>query len=166
MATRQRICRIRVLAKNSPFLANLSIRQNGLFGKLVGLDRLADIRQAVLRGLARLAENCQVMLRGLARLAHICQRGLLGLERWVWQVFCKFSESGESGKFGECRLDHFMQIKYVICAKNDLSYHARLRQHLPMGLASTRQTRRHSLTGFIRTRQTRRHSPTCFARTR
>ena len=37
-------------------------------------------------------------------------------ERWVWQVLCKFSKSGKSGKFGECRLDHFMHIKYVICS--------------------------------------------------
>jgi hypothetical protein len=34
-------------------------------------------------------------------------------ERRVWRVLCEFSESGE---FGECRLDHFMHIKYVICA--------------------------------------------------
>jgi hypothetical protein len=39
-------------------------------------------------------------------------------ERRVWQVLHEFSESG---KFGECRLDHFMHIKYVICAKNSLS---------------------------------------------
>ncbi len=42
------------------------------------------------------------------------------------QVLCefgKFGESGEFGKFSECRLDHFILIKYVICALNDLSYH-------------------------------------------
>jgi hypothetical protein len=32
-------------------------------------------------------------------------------ERRVWQVLRKFSESGESGEFGECRLDHFIHIK-------------------------------------------------------
>jgi hypothetical protein len=37
-------------------------------------------------------------------------------ERGVWRVLRKFGESGKSGKFGECRLDRFMQIKYVICA--------------------------------------------------
>jgi hypothetical protein len=37
-------------------------------------------------------------------------------KRRVWQVLCEFSESGKSGKFGECRLDRFMYIKYVICA--------------------------------------------------
>jgi hypothetical protein len=46
-------------------------------------------------------------------------------ERQVWQVLCEFSESGE---FGECRLDRFMHIKNVICAKNNLSYHARFRE--------------------------------------
>jgi hypothetical protein len=101
-------------------------------------------------------------------------------ERQVWQVLHKFSKSGESGEFGKCKVDNFMHIKYVICAKNDLSYHARLRQHSPRGLASTRQTHRHSPTCFARTRQTcqhlprglastrqtRRHLPTCFVWTR
>jgi hypothetical protein len=31
-------------------------------------------------------------------------------KRRVWQVLCKFSESG---KFGKCRLDRFMHIKYL-----------------------------------------------------
>jgi hypothetical protein len=69
MATRRRICRIRVLAENSPFLPNSSTRQNGLFWKCVGLARLADIRQAVSRGLAKLADIRRTVLRGLARLA-------------------------------------------------------------------------------------------------
>ncbi len=43
MATCRRICRIRVLAENLPFLANSSTRQNGLFGKLVGLAKFAHI---------------------------------------------------------------------------------------------------------------------------
>ena len=47
------------------------------------------------------------------------------------RVLREFSESGE---FGECRLDRFIYIKYVICAKNDLSYHARLRQAVLRGL--------------------------------
>jgi hypothetical protein len=38
------------------------------------LDRLADIRQALLRGPARLAYICQAVLHGLARLADIRQR--------------------------------------------------------------------------------------------
>ncbi len=37
-------------------------------------------------------------------------------ERQVWQVLHKFSEFGEFGEFRECRLDHFIHIKYVICA--------------------------------------------------
>jgi hypothetical protein len=69
MTTRQRIYRIRVLARNSPFLANLSTRQNGLFRKCAGLARLADIRQPGLLGLARLADIRQPVLLGLARLA-------------------------------------------------------------------------------------------------
>ncbi len=69
MATRRRICRIRVLTKNSPFLANSNTRQNGLFGKLVGLAKFAHIRQPVSLGLARLVDIRQTILRGLARLA-------------------------------------------------------------------------------------------------
>jgi hypothetical protein len=57
MATQQRICRIRVLAKNLPFLANSSTRQNGLFDKLVGLAKFAEICQSILLGLARLAKG-------------------------------------------------------------------------------------------------------------
>ena len=34
-------------------------------------------------------------------------------ERQVWHILCEFSNSG---KFGKCRLDHFMHIKYVIYA--------------------------------------------------
>ncbi len=81
MATRQRICRIRILAENSPFLSNLSTRQNGLFRKCVGLARLADIRQAVSRGLSRLADIRRAVLRGLAKLADIRQAVLRGLAR-------------------------------------------------------------------------------------
>jgi hypothetical protein len=69
MATRRRICRIRVLAKNLPFLANLSTRQNGHFGKLARLDTFADIRQPVLVGLDTFVDIRQTILLGLARLA-------------------------------------------------------------------------------------------------
>ena len=69
MATLQQICRIRVLAKNLPFLLNSSTRQNGLFGKLVGLAKFAHIRQPVLIGLARLVDIRQTILGRLARLA-------------------------------------------------------------------------------------------------
>jgi hypothetical protein len=36
--------------------------------------------------------------------------------RQVLQVLHKFGESGKFGEFSECRLDHFIHIKYVICA--------------------------------------------------
>ncbi len=81
----------------------------------------------------------------------------------VWRILREF---GESGEFGKCRLDRFIHLQYVICAKNDLSYHACLCQHLPRGLASTLQTRRHSPSRVARTRQTRQHSPSHVARTR
>ncbi len=69
MATRRRIYRIRVLAENSPFLSNLSTRQNGHFGKLAGLDTFADIRQPVLVGLDTFVDIRQPSFLGLARLA-------------------------------------------------------------------------------------------------
>jgi hypothetical protein len=69
MATRRQICRIRVLAKNSPFLSNLSTRQNGHFGKLAGLDTFPDICQPVLVGLDTFIDIRQTILLGLARLA-------------------------------------------------------------------------------------------------
>ncbi len=90
MATRQQICQIWILAENSPFLANLSTRQNGLFRKCVGLARLADIRQAVSRGLARLADIRRAVLRGLAKLADIRQAMLRGLARLAKGEFGKF----------------------------------------------------------------------------
>ncbi len=70
---------------------------------LRGLARLADIRQVVLRGLARPANVRQAVLRGLARLA-----------------------KGKIGKF-YANLASLANLASVICAKNDLSYHARLR---------------------------------------
>jgi hypothetical protein len=87
MATWQRICRIRVLAENSPFMSNSSTRQNGLFRKCVGLARLADIRQAVSRGLADIR---RAVLRGLAKLADIRQAVLRGLARLAKGKFGKF----------------------------------------------------------------------------
>ncbi len=69
--------------------------------------RYADIRQAVLLGLAKLADIRQAVLRGLARLTNICLAVLRGLAKLA---------KGKSGEFGECRLDRFIHIKYVICA--------------------------------------------------
>ena len=90
MTTRQRICQIRVVAKNLPFLLNSSTRQNGLFRKCVGLARLADIRQAVSRGLARLADIRRAVSRGLARLADIRRAVLRGLARLAKGEFGTF----------------------------------------------------------------------------
>jgi hypothetical protein len=64
-------------------LSNSSTRQNGLFGKLVGLakfaaicqptfpklDTFVDIRQPTFPGLETFINICQAVLRGLARLA-------------------------------------------------------------------------------------------------
>jgi hypothetical protein len=89
MATRRRICRIRVLAENSPFLASASTRQKGHFRKYARLARLAAIRQTIYRGLARLAHIRQAVFRVLARLADIRRTVYRGLARLA------------KGKFGE-----------------------------------------------------------------
>jgi hypothetical protein len=68
MATQQQIYWIQVLAGNSPFLANLSTRQNDPIRKWVGLAKFVNIRQPCLLGLARLADIRQTILRGLTRL--------------------------------------------------------------------------------------------------
>ena len=67
----------------------------------------------------------------------------------------EFSESGESGEFGECRLDRFIHIKYIICAKNDLSYHAGLRIAVLRGLAKLADIRRAVSRGLARLADTR-----------
>jgi hypothetical protein len=90
MATRRRICRIRVLAENLPFLSNSSTHQNGHFGKLAGLDTFADIRQPVLAGLDTFADIRQPVLVGLDTFADIRQPSLLGLARLAKAKFCKY----------------------------------------------------------------------------
>ena len=58
MATRRRICRIRVLAENSPVWRIRVLAKMAISAILAGLDTFADIRQPVLVGLhtfARLA---------------------------------------------------------------------------------------------------------------
>ena len=96
MATRRRICRIRVLAKNSPVCRIRVLAKIAISAILAGLDTFADIRQTLSRGLARLAYIRQTVYRGLARLAK--------------------GEFGEFGEFGECRVDRFIHIKCVFGA--------------------------------------------------
>jgi len=90
MATRRRICRIRVLAKMA------------ISAILAWLDTFANIRQPVLVGLDTFARHSPTTFPGLDRFA----KGKFG----------EFSEFSEFGEFSECRLDHFIHIKYVICA--------------------------------------------------
>ena len=56
----------------------------------------------------------------------------------------------ESGEFGECRIDHIIHIKYVICAKNELSYHACLRRAVLRRLARLADIRQAVLRGLAR----------------
>jgi hypothetical protein len=61
-----------------------------------------------------------------------------------------------SGEFGECRIDRFIHIKYVICAKNDLSYHACLRRAVLRGLARLADIRQAVLRGLAKLANIRR----------
>jgi hypothetical protein len=65
MATRRQICRIRVLAKNSPVLANSSTRQNGHFEKLAGLDTFAQHLPTIFPGLDTFARHSPTTFPGL-----------------------------------------------------------------------------------------------------
>jgi hypothetical protein len=100
MATRRRICRIRVLAKNLPFLANLSTRQNGHFGKLARLDTFVDIRQPVLVRLDTFVDIRHPTLPGLNTFVDIRQPVLVGLDTFAGLGECiECIESVESSKF-------------------------------------------------------------------
>ena len=101
-------------------LANSSTRQNGRFWKMGRTryirrhlpSRVARTRQTRRHSPSRVARTRQTRRHSPSRVARTRQTR----ERRVWHVLCEFSESGESGEFGECRLDRFMHIKYVICA--------------------------------------------------
>ena len=80
-------------------------------------SRVARTRQTRRHSPSRVARTRQTRRHSPSRVARTRQTR----ERRVWRGLREFSESGE---FGECRLDPFIHIKYVICAKNDLSYHA------------------------------------------
>ncbi len=91
-------------------------------------SRVARTRQTRRHSPSRVARTRQTRRHSPSRVARTRQT----CERRVWWVLREFSESGE---FGECRLDRFIHKKYVICAKNDLSYHACLRRAVLRGLA-------------------------------
>jgi hypothetical protein len=115
-------------------------------------SRVARTRQTRRHSPSRVARTRQTRRHSPSRVARTRQTR----ERRVWHVLCEFSESGESGEFGECRLDRFIHIKYVIWAKNDLSYHARLRRAVSRGLARLANIRRDVSHGLARLADIRR----------
>ncbi len=72
-------------------------------------SRVTRTRQTRRHSPSRVSRTRQTQRHSPSRVARNCQTR----ERRVWRVLCEFSESGE---FGECRLDRFTHIKYVICA--------------------------------------------------
>jgi hypothetical protein len=69
-------------------------------------SRVARTRQTRQQSPSRVARTRQTRRHSPSCVAQARQTR----KRRVWQVLCEFSESGE------CRLDRFMHIKYVICA--------------------------------------------------
>jgi hypothetical protein len=82
-------------------------------GRIFGTFRVDVVtRQTRRHSPSRVTQTRQTRRHLPSRVART--RQTLKRQVWqVWQVLCEFSESG---KFGECRLDHFMHIKFVICA--------------------------------------------------
>ena len=115
MATRQRICRIRVLAKNLPFLSNLSTRQKfAIFGKFEyspkwPFSEMCRTRQTRRHSPSRVARTRQTRRHSLSRVARTRQTR----QHALWRVFEKnvtrldtfarvTCESREFGASGHC----------------------------------------------------------------
>ncbi len=82
-------------------------------GRIFGTFRVDVVtRQTRRHSPSRVAQTRQTRRHLPSRVARTRQT----LKRQVWQVLQVLCEFSESGKFGECRLDHFMHIKFVICA--------------------------------------------------
>ena len=114
MATRRQIWPVRVLAKTAVFRNMRDSPDSPTFAKPCCADSPDSQTFA-----NHLPSTCQTCRHSPSRVAWTRQTR----KRRVWRVLREFSESGE---FGECRLDYLMHIKYVICAKNNLSYNARV----------------------------------------
>ena len=90
MATRQQICRVRVLGMSRVLTRVLADAFLARFVLMLWLARLADIHQAVLRGLARLDDIRRAVFRGLERLDNIRHAVLHGLARLAKDEFGEF----------------------------------------------------------------------------
>ena len=75
-------------------------------------SRVARTRQTRRHSPSHVARTRQTRRHSLNHVARTRQTR----ERQVWQVLLEFSKVGEFGEFSECSLDHFIHIKYVICA--------------------------------------------------
>ncbi len=97
----RRFWRVRVLAKTAVF-RNTRDSPNSPHSP----SRFASTRQTRRHSPNRLVRTRQTRQHSPSRVARTRQT----CKRRVWRVLRKF------GKFGECRLDRFIHIKYVICA--------------------------------------------------
>jgi hypothetical protein len=105
MATRRRICRIRVLAKNSPVCRIRVLAKMAISAILAGLDTFARHSPTTYPGLDTFDRHSPTTFPGLDTFA-----------KGKFTQLSEFSEFSEFGDFSECRLDRFIHIKYVICA--------------------------------------------------
>ncbi len=87
MATRQQICRVRILQMSRVLARVLADAFLAHFVLMLWLARLADIRQAVLRGLADIR---RAVFCGLARLVNIRWAVLHGLARLAKEELGEF----------------------------------------------------------------------------
>ncbi len=102
MATRRRICRIRVLAENSPVWRIRVLAKMAISASLAGLDTFARHSPTTFPGLDTFDRHSPTTFPGL--------------DTFPKGKFTRISEFSEFGEFSECRLDRFIHIKYVICA--------------------------------------------------
>ena len=111
---------------NSSTRAKLAIFGECEYSPKRPFSEMCETRQTRRHLPSRVARTCQTHRHSPSRVARTRQtrrhspsrvaRTRQTRERRVWHVLCKFSESGKSGEYGQCRLDRFMHIKYVICA--------------------------------------------------
>ncbi len=137
----RRFWRVRVLTKTAVFRNVRDSPDSPTFAKPCCAD-LPDSQT--------FAKSCCADLPDSPTFAKPCCADSPDSQKGVWQVLHEFSESGESGEFGECRIDRFIHIKYVICAKNDLSYHACLRRAVLRRLARLADIRQAVLRGLAK----------------
>jgi len=117
MATRRRICRIRVLAENLPVWRMRVLAKMLFFGKWVGLDTFARHSPTTFPGLDTFARHSPALSPDSIHSPDIRQPfspDSIHSRKANLHEFSEFSES-EFGEFSECRLDRFIHKNIFFC---------------------------------------------------